>query len=84
LLYVYTDDALRHSDPSAEFYSGEGEESMIIKKEDIKNIRERLKMTQEEFARRIGVTVTTVSRWERGDCLPKSRVVIEKIGKLKK
>ncbi|MBI5748138.1 MAG: helix-turn-helix domain-containing protein [Nitrospinae bacterium] len=56
----------------------------MIKREDIKNIREKLGITQEEFARRIGVTVTTVSRWERGDCLPKSRVVIEKIEKLKK
>ncbi|MBI3599195.1 MAG: helix-turn-helix domain-containing protein [Nitrospinae bacterium] len=56
----------------------------MFKKEDIKNIREGLGMTQEAFSRRIGVTVTTVSRWERGDCLPKSRVVIEKIEKLKK
>lgn len=40
-------------------------------------------MTQEEFARKIGVTITTVSRWERGDCLPKSRVVIEKLMELK-
>ena len=55
----------------------------MIKREDIKNIRERLGMTQEEFARKIGVTVTTVSRWERGDCLPKSRVVIEKLKRLK-
>ena len=56
----------------------------MIKKEDIKNIRERLGITQEEFARKIGVTVTTVSRWERGDCLPKSRVVIEKVERLHK
>ncbi len=55
----------------------------MIKREDIKNTRERLGITQEEFARRIGVTVTTVSRWERGDCLPKSRVVIEKINRIK-
>ena len=56
----------------------------MIKREDIKNIRERLGITQEEFARKIGVTVTTVSRWERGDCLPKSRVVIEKVERLHK
>ncbi len=55
----------------------------MFKKEDIKNIREELKMTQEEFARRIGVTITTISRWERGDCIPKSRVVIEKLKRLK-
>lgn len=56
---------------------------MIIKKEDIKIIREKLGMTQEEFARKIGVTITTISRWERGDCLPKSRVVIEKLKRFK-
>ena len=55
----------------------------MFKKEEIKFIRERLEMTQEEFARKIGVTVTTISRWERGDCKPKSRVVIEKLKRLK-
>jgi DNA-binding transcriptional regulator YiaG len=60
-----------------------GEESAMFKKEEIKFIRERLEMTQEEFARKIGVTVTTISRWERGDCKPKSRVVIEKLKRLK-
>jgi len=55
----------------------------MFKKEEIKFIRERLGMTQEEFARKIGVTITTISRWERGDCLPKSRVVIEKVKRLK-
>ncbi|MBI4378687.1 MAG: helix-turn-helix domain-containing protein [Nitrospinae bacterium] len=55
----------------------------MFKREEIKNIRESLGMTQDEFARRIGVTVTTVSRWERGDSLPKSKVVIDKIKRLK-
>jgi len=55
----------------------------MFKKEEIKFIRERLGMTQEEFARKIGVTITTISRWERGDCLPKSRVVIEKLKRFK-
>ena len=55
----------------------------MFKREEIKNIRERLGMTQDEFAKRIGVTVTTVSRWERGDSLPKSKVVIDKIKRLK-
>jgi putative transcriptional regulator len=55
----------------------------MFKREEIKNIRERLGMTQDKFAKRIGVTVTTVSRWERGDSLPKSKVVIDKIKRLK-
>lgn len=33
---------------------------------DIKNIREQLVLTAEELAQKLGVSVTTVSRWETG------------------
>jgi DNA-binding transcriptional regulator YiaG len=33
-------------------------------------IRRRLNMTQEEFAHAIGVTVSTVNRWENGHITP--------------
>jgi transcriptional regulator with XRE-family HTH domain len=33
---------------------------------EVKEMRQRLKLTQAEFARLLGVTVTTVSRWECG------------------
>ena len=33
-------------------------------------LRHRLKMTQEEFAHAIGVTVSTVNRWENGHIEP--------------
>ena len=33
-------------------------------------LRRRLKMTQEEFAHAIGVTVSTVNRWENGHIEP--------------
>lgn len=33
-------------------------------------LRRRLSMTQEEFAHAIGVTVSTVNRWENGHILP--------------
>ncbi len=36
----------------------------------ISNLRRQLKMTQEEFAHAIGVTVSTVNRWENGHIEP--------------
>ncbi|MFQ5665822.1 MAG: helix-turn-helix domain-containing protein [Candidatus Binatia bacterium] len=36
----------------------------------ISELRRRLKMTQEEFAHAIGVTVSTVNRWENGHIEP--------------
>ncbi len=36
----------------------------------ITELRRRLKMTQEEFAHAIGVTVSTVNRWENGHIEP--------------
>ena len=36
----------------------------------IVNLRQSLKMTQEEFAHAIGVTVSTVNRWENGHVEP--------------
>jgi transcriptional regulator with XRE-family HTH domain len=39
-------------------------------------IRSERQLTQEELARRLGVSVTTVSRWERGAMVP-SILVLE-------
>ena len=36
----------------------------------ISAFRQRLSMTQEEFAHAIGVTVSTVNRWENGHIEP--------------
>ena len=36
----------------------------------ISTLRQRLGMTQEEFAHAIGVTVSTVNRWENGHIEP--------------
>ena len=38
--------------------------------ETICQYRQNLKMTQEDFAYRLGVTPQAVSRWERGNGLP--------------
>lgn len=36
----------------------------------IKRIRTRLQLTQEQMAQRIGVSFTTVNRWEKGHNKP--------------
>ena len=36
----------------------------------VRELRERLGMTQAEFAREVGVDAVTVSRWERGVMKP--------------
>lgn len=36
----------------------------------IRELREALRLTQEEFARELGVSFTTVSRWENGHGKP--------------
>jgi len=37
---------------------------------DIKSIRDKLDLTQEELARKLGVSLSTVSRWETGGSMP--------------
>ncbi len=44
----------------------------------IKNLRDWLKFTQEEFASHIGTTVSTVNRWEAGKNKP-SKMAREKM-----
>lgn len=41
-----------------------------LKPEEIKGIRERAKMSQAVFAMALNVTVSLVSKWERGDKRP--------------
>ncbi len=48
---------------------------------DIKAIRLDLGFTQEDLARKLGVTLSTVSKWEQGLFSP-SRLAREKIEKL--
>jgi len=38
-----------------------------LDKHDIKDLRTRAKMTQQELADHLGVAKDTVSRWERGE-----------------
>ena len=41
----------------------------------VKELRERLHMTQEQFAQRVGVTYSTVNRWENGNRMPQPFLV---------
>jgi putative transcriptional regulator len=57
----------------------ERRERMKITPELIREIREALGISQEGFARKVGVAYNTVNRWEKGKSLPKSTPIIEKI-----
>ena len=41
----------------------------------LKNLREKIHLTQEEMATRIHVTRQAVSRWETGDTLPNTETL---------
>lgn len=47
----------------------------------IKQIRQDLGLTQEEFAHRLGVTLCTVNRWENNKSIPSrlAKLQLEKI-----
>ena len=50
--------------------------------QELKEMRCKLKLSQEEFARLIGVSFGTINRWERGAFKP-SKLALEKIRLLK-
>ena len=41
----------------------------------VKELRERLRLTQEQFAQRVGVTYSTVNHWENGKRSPQPYLV---------
>ena len=49
--------------------------------EKIKQIRLMMELTQEEFAHQLGVTVSTVNRWENNKTVP-SRLAVRQIHEL--
>jgi len=44
--------------------------SMAMDPRRIQEIRQRLRVTQEDFAHMVGVTFSTVNRWENGKSRP--------------
>ncbi len=47
--------------------------------EQLKAIRKRLGWSEETCAHELGVSYSTLSRWERGESLPNSRLVLKAI-----
>jgi DNA-binding transcriptional regulator YiaG len=45
----------------------------------LKTLRKRLGWSEEVCAYHLGVTYSTLNRWERGESFPKSRVVLKAI-----
>lgn len=41
----------------------------------VKRLRERLRLTQEQFAQKVGVTYSTVNHWENGKRTPQPYLV---------
>lgn len=41
-----------------------------MNKDEIKQLRERMNLSQEDFARRLDVSTPTVQRWEKGKFVP--------------
>ena len=54
-----------------------------MKKKAIKNLRQSLGLTQEAFARELGVSRAAVAKWEAGDFKP-SPLAMRQIERLKK
>ncbi|HEY7420277.1 MAG TPA: helix-turn-helix domain-containing protein, partial [Ktedonobacteraceae bacterium] len=42
----------------------------------LKTLRKRSKVSQQEVATRLGVHLNTISKWERGICLPESKTMM--------
>lgn len=42
---------------------------------NIRSLRKGAGMTQKELADKLGVTITTVSRWEKGEYVPSPRCI---------
>ena len=59
-------------------------EGVMIRKSDVARLRARLGLTQEKFAKKLGVSVSAVGKWERGLIKPRglSLRALERLAKL--
>lgn len=58
-------------------------EQLQMDPERIRMLRQRLQLTQEDFAHLIGVTFSTVNRWENGKSSP-NRIALRLLAGLEK
>ena len=58
---------------------GSGPAAVQERIDRLKAVRRRLGWSEEVCAYHLGVTYSTLNRWERGESLPKSRVVLNAI-----
>jgi putative transcriptional regulator len=56
--------------------------SMVMDAETIKELRAKSKMTRQTFAEKIGVSISTVARWEKGDGKP-SPLALDRLNQMK-
>ena len=50
----------------------------------VRVLRQRLGMSQEKFAAAIGVSFSTVSRWENGHMVPRGKLAVRALRRLAK
>ncbi len=54
----------------------------LVSPEEIKNMRLSLNMSQQAFSTKMGISIVSLSRWERGHARP-SRLASEKLEEMK-
>lgn len=61
-----------------EFSNGKTQKAVVhkITPLDVKNIRKKLAMSQNEFASAFGISVSTLRHWERGDRTPNGPALV--------
>lgn len=67
-------------------HTGSGDGGTILKTQNdmaclVRGLRQRLNLTQEKFAARLGVTTPTINRWEHGRAKP-SPLALRQIAEL--
>ena len=62
--------------PKIVFQSGKRRDALAASREAINELRRELGLSQEALARKIGVSLSTVSRWEQGLMAPRGAAII--------
>jgi transcriptional regulator with XRE-family HTH domain len=50
---------------------------------EVQDLMKKYRLSREDIASRLGVTMMTIYRWENGRTFPKSRIMIREFEKLK-